>query len=196
MVKKSPLSDLPGPSAKTFTMAKVNDGDRLGWLRLTDGASDLLLVTTEGMAIRFSESEVRPMGLVAAGVMGIKLRDGDELIAAERFTSRGEVFLLRSDGEAKRVRLRQFPRQGRYGQGVIAWKLPKQVHLCGATIGVGTKRITIHLRKLSAKVARLDAAPIRTRPANGKKILELKPGDRAESISVPWDPPRPIARKK
>ncbi len=196
MVKKSPLSDLPGPSAKTFTMAKVNDGDRLGWLRLTDGASDLLLVTTEGMAIRFSESEVRPMGLVAAGVMGIKLRDGDELIAAERFTSRGEVFLLRSDGEAKRVRLRRFRRQGRYCQGVIAWKLPKQVHLCGATIGVGTKRITIHLRKLSAKVARLDAAPIRTRPANGKKILELKPGDRAESISVPWDPPRPIARKK
>ena len=71
MVKKSLVSDLPGPSAQTFKLANVNDGDSLGWVVLTDGVKEIMLATTRGMAIRFNEEEVRPMGLAAAGVNGI-----------------------------------------------------------------------------------------------------------------------------
>ena len=84
LVKKSVLSELPGASANSFTLVKINPGDRLGWLQITNGQNEILMVSQSGMAIRFSEEEVRPMGLVAAGVMGIKLtqkdlsgRDGD-----------------------------------------------------------------------------------------------------------------------
>jgi len=70
MVKKSLVSDLPGPSAQTFRLANVNDGDRLGWVALTDGRKEILLATAQGMAIRFSEEEVRPMGWLPQVSMG------------------------------------------------------------------------------------------------------------------------------
>src|SRR3989304_4365634 len=74
MVKNSLITELPGPSSQTFILVRVNEGDRLGWVGLTDGKKkDILLVTSNGMAIRFKEDDVRPMGLVAAGGNGIKL---------------------------------------------------------------------------------------------------------------------------
>ena len=79
LVKKTAARDLPGPSSQVFTLVKVNEGDELGWVRLTDGKAEILLVTSNGMAIRFKEDEVRPMGLVAAGVGGIKLGAGDAI---------------------------------------------------------------------------------------------------------------------
>ena len=75
MIKKSLVTELPGPSSQTFVLARVNEGDRLGWVGLTDGKKEILLVTAGGMAIRFKEDDVRPMGLVAAGVNGMKLED-------------------------------------------------------------------------------------------------------------------------
>ena len=70
------------------------------------------------MAIRFKEDDVRPMGLVAAGVNGIKLDDKDEVVGVEILPAEGEIFLLTSDGKAKRVDEKEFPTQGRYGKGV------------------------------------------------------------------------------
>ena len=94
-----------------------------GW-SLTDGGKEVLLATAQGMAIRFSEEEVRPMGLAAAGVNGIKLGVGDEVIGVQVLPAEGEVFLIASDGKAKRVEQKDFPAQGRYGKGVIGWELP------------------------------------------------------------------------
>ena len=187
MVKKSALSEFPGPSADTFTLVRVNDGDRLGWLRLTDGKSEALMITASGMAIRFSEEHVRPMGLVAAGVMGIKLGGSDEVVGMEVLPNKGEVFMVASDGSGKRVKIEQFPRQGRYGQGVVAWKLPAKVKVVGMTVGKGTTKVTMFLWRLAPKMTRLDAAPLQGRPARGKKIQELKTGDEIISLTIPWD---------
>ena len=72
---------------------------------LTDGLKkDVLLVTSQGMAIRFKEDDVRPMELVAAGVNGIKLDDSVELVGAEILPAEGEIFLMTSDGKATRQR--------------------------------------------------------------------------------------------
>ncbi|HEY5983514.1 MAG TPA: DNA topoisomerase (ATP-hydrolyzing), partial [Anaerolineales bacterium] len=104
MIKKTLISDLPGPSAQTFTLLKVNEGDVLTSTGLTDGKKkSILLASAEGMAIRFTEEDVRPMGPVAAGVSGIKLEDKDEVIGMEILPSEGQVFLLTSDGKAKRL---------------------------------------------------------------------------------------------
>jgi len=187
MVKKSALSELPGPSADVFTLVRVNEGDELGWVRLSDGASDVLLATASGMAIRFSEETVRPMGLVAAGVMGIKLQGNDEVVGMEVLPDKGEVFLVASNGLAKRVAINQFPRQGRYGQGVVAWKPPAKVSAVGMTVGKGTMKVTLHLKKMAAKMTRLDAAPLQGRTARGKVIQQLKAGDAITGMTVPWD---------
>lgn len=191
MVKKSALTELPGPSANAFTLVRVNNGDSLKWLRLTDGKADILLMTSKGFAIRFPESEVRPMGLVAAGVSGLKLQADDEVVGMELLGRGNEVFMIASDGSAKRVAAEQFPVQGRYGQGVVAWKLPAKVSVVGIAVGKSNLRVTLHLDKLAPKMVRLDAAPLQGRSARGKVIQDLKPGDQVVSLTKPWEVERP-----
>jgi len=197
MIKKTEITELPGPAATAFTLVKVNDGDRLGWIKISDGKSDVMLATAKGMAIRFTEDDVRPMGLVAAGVMGIKLKVGDEVVGMDLLPQMGEVFLLASNGQAKRVAPMDFPRQGRYGQGVLAWKLPQAVRLVGMAIGKGTMRATFHLAKYAAKMARLDDAPLRKRTtARGARVVDVRAGDLIIGFSTPWVVPRPSVVSK
>jgi DNA gyrase subunit A len=187
MVKKTGLEELPGPSASTFTLARVNQGDRLGWLRLTNGQKDICLLSASGMAIRFSEGDIRPMGLVAAGVLGIKLAGEDEVVGLELLPGEGDLLLVATDGSAKRVPVDQFPRQGRYGQGIVAWKLPPKVHAIGLALGKGPARLTLHLDKLAPKMIRMDGAPLQTRAARGKPIQDLKSGDSVLFLTIPWE---------
>jgi DNA gyrase subunit A len=187
MLKKSLVTELSGPSAQAFTLARVNDGDRLGWVGLTDGRKEILLVTSGRMAIRFSEEEVRPMGLVAAGVNGIKLGDKDEVVGAEILPAEGEIFILASDGKAKRVSEKDFPSQGRYGKGVRVWDLPNKVTLVGAVSGKPNHMATIVLKKGAPKSTRLDAAGVRKRAsAKGESIVEVKRDESILGVSVAW----------
>ncbi|MCX8062900.1 MAG: DNA gyrase subunit A [Anaerolineales bacterium] len=186
-VKKSSLDDIGGPAAHLFTLTKVNEGDRLGWVLLSKGEQEILLATAQGMAIRFSEQSVRPMGLLAAGVLGIKLSDGDEVVGAEVLPKAGEVLLVVSDGRAKRLSIEQFPLQGRYGQGVQAWKLSSSVRLVGMAIGKATTQATLFLEKLAPKSLRFDEAPLQTRAGRGKVVQDLKSGDRIVRMTVAWE---------
>jgi len=187
MIKKTLISELPGPSAQSFILARVNDGDALINVALTDGKKELLLVTAGGMAIRFKEDDVRPMGLVAAGVNGMKLDENDIVIGAEILPAEGEIFLMTSDGKAKRVAEKEFPRQGRYGKGVAAWDLPKKVNIAGVVSGKPNHMATMHLSKGAPKSTRLDAVTIRKRAATkGDTIVEVKAGDEVLSVNVAW----------
>jgi DNA gyrase subunit A len=188
MVKKSLTSELPGPSAQPFALARVNDGDSLRWVMLTDGTKEILLAVSSGFAIRFKEEDVRPMGLVAAGVNGIKLGVGDEVVGAEVVPDKGEIFIIASDGKAKRVPVKDFPTQGRYGRGVIAWQLPKGVTLAGTATGKPNHVATVHLLNLAPKSTRLDAAPVRKRAAvRGESVVEVKAGDTVTAVVTGWE---------
>jgi len=149
------------------------------------------LGTADGMAILFGEDDVRPMGMVAAGVMGIKLQNKDELVAAEILSPRSEVLLVATDGSAKRIASSLFPLQGRYGQGVVAWKLPRGVRVVGMMVGKPNARATLTLADLAPKSIRLDEVPFQTRAARGKKIIELKPTDRITALVQPREMIRP-----
>jgi DNA gyrase subunit A len=176
MIKKSAINELPGPSANTFTLAKVNENDRLGWIQISHGRNELLLISAQGMAIRFSEDEVRPMGLAAAGVMGMKLAAKDEIGGALLLPKPGDIFMVTSHGKAKRVPADHFPLQGRYGLGVQAWKFAADEHIVGAAIGKGTTRAALHVSRLLPKAIRLDEAPLQTRAARGQVIYPVKAG--------------------
>ena len=106
------------------------------------------------------------------------------------------VFMVASDGSAKRVKSKDFPTQGRYGQGVVAWKLPPKVLVVGMAVEKGTSRATLHLKKLLPKTIRIDDAPLQSRVARGKSIQKLKAGDRATSLTVPRKPPRLQSKKR
>ena len=199
MIKKSALAELPGPTAGTITLVKVNEGDRLVWLGVSSGQDDLLLATRKGMAIRFNEADVRPMGLAAAGVLGIKLAKEDAIAGAALTTRPGDLFLQASDGSAKRVALDQFPRQGRYGQGITAWKLAPSLHLVGAALGLPSQEIVLHLLRTGAKWIHFSDAPLASRSARGHAIVEVKGGNDIERVSLPWSisvPVEPAPGKK
>ncbi len=188
MVKKSLVTELPGPSSQTFVLVRVNEGDRLTEVALTDNKTkDILLVTAQGMAIRFKEEEVRPMGLVAAGVNGLKLADKDEVVGMEILPAEGQIFLITSEGKAKRVEQKEFPVQGRYGRGVIAWDLSEKARLAGVVVDKPNHMATIHLTKGAPKSTRLDEASIRKRAATkGDMIVDVKPGEEVVSVNVGW----------
>jgi len=185
-------------------LVRVNESDRLGWVGLTDGKKKhVLLVTSQGIAIRFKEDDVRPMGLVAAGVNGIKLEDKDEVAGMEILPAEGEIFILTTDGKAKRVDQKEFPVQGRYGKGVTVWDLStsspkgKNVKIAGVVSGKPNAVATVHLSKGAAKSARLDLAAVRKRAASkGDVVVEVKPGEEVVALAVGWSAERFIQVKK
>ena len=177
MIKRSAVADLPGASASTFTLVKVNENDELFEVLLTRGDQDVLLTTATGMAIRFNESEVRSMGLVAAGVNAIKLKPGDYVVGAATLDDKDEVAFVTQTGLAKRTPGSEFPVQGRYGQGVIAWKLDKGDQISVALVGKLTDKGICHFRKSASKVFTITNAISRKRSSNGQAVFAIKAND-------------------
>ncbi|MDA1064569.1 MAG: DNA gyrase subunit A [Proteobacteria bacterium] len=117
-VKKTPLAQFSRPRSNGIIAIDLRD-DRLVDVALTDGNAEILLVASSGKGIRFSESHIRPMGRGAAGVRGIKLPAGHEVIALV-IVREGLVLTATENGYGKRTAIEDFPLQGRGGQGVIA----------------------------------------------------------------------------
>ena len=117
-VKKTPLSQFSRPRASGIIAVDLRS-DRLVDVAITDGSREILLVASNGKAIRFAESDVRPMGRGAAGVRGIKLGADDEVIAL-CVLDEGMILSATENGYGKRTSPDEFPTQGRGGQGVIA----------------------------------------------------------------------------
>lgn len=202
MVKKTGIEELPGPSTQRFTLARINPGDAMGWTFLTRGSDDVLMVTTQGMAIRFSEQEVRPMGLVAAGVNGIKLAASDRVVGAERLYPAAEVLAVASNGKAWRLEAEEFPVQGRYGQGVQMCKPDAKLRLVGVLVGKRTHSGIIHYRVAAAKAVRIDEIPPTRRLRAGQDLAAVKTGDAVIAVTPVidglafWAKPGAVAKKR
>lgn len=177
MIKRSVVSDLPGVSASDFVLAKVNPDDELFQVLLSDGTQDVLLTTASGMCIRFNENDVRAMGLIAAGVNAIKLKEGDTIVGASLLSDKDEVAFLTRLGLAKRVPGNDFPVQGRYGQGVIGWRLDPKDQVAAVLVGKLTDKGISHFSKTASKVFTITNAISRKRASNGQTMYTLKPGD-------------------
>ena len=118
-VKKTPLSQFSRPRANGIIAIDLRGDDKLVDVSITDGGAEILLVGSHGKAIRFAESDVRPMGRGAAGVRGIKLPEGHEVIGLS-IVDEGLILTATENGYGKRTPVDDFPVQGRGGQGVIA----------------------------------------------------------------------------
>ncbi|MCH8307958.1 MAG: DNA gyrase subunit A [Proteobacteria bacterium] len=118
-VKKTPLSLFSRPRASGIIAIDLRSDDRLVDVAITDGKREIILVASSGKAIRFKEEDVRPMGRGAAGVRGIRLAPGHEVIAL-CVVGDGLLLSATANGYGKRTAVDEFPIQGRGGQGVIA----------------------------------------------------------------------------
>ncbi|CAG0943167.1 DNA gyrase subunit A [Gammaproteobacteria bacterium] len=118
IVKKTSLEAFSRPRNAGIRAVELHESDRLVDVAITDGRSHIMLCASSGKAIRFHEDDVRPMGRTAAGVRGIRLGDGHEVIAL-MIVADGTILTATENGFGKRTRVDEFPLQGRGGQGVI-----------------------------------------------------------------------------
>jgi DNA gyrase subunit A len=128
LVKKTLLGAYARPRPSGIIALSIEEGDSLIAARITTGASHILLSTAQGMAIRFEEQEVRPMGRTAYGVKGITLEEGDEVVSAEALPEAAEgtepvtVLSVTANGYGKRSELGEYRIQSRGGKGIITIK--------------------------------------------------------------------------
>ena len=169
MLKRSLVRDVPFASSQSFNLCKINDGDRLLCVLVSpEDTMDVMLVTGKGMGIRFGQDDLRPMGLLAAGVNGIKFKGDDAVTGASMVTEQDSCCFVLNDWSLGQIAVSDFPRQGRYGQGVIALRLKEGTKVCGF-FNVNTMNALLYIRYGNG----------RFRPL---KISAAKPGRRARSL--------------
>jgi DNA gyrase subunit A len=165
---------------------KLNEGDELVSVVPTNGTDDIFVTSRRGQALRFSEEDVRPMGRTAAGVVGMKFRDGDELVACDVFRTEGESLYLvvTSEGFGKRVDPEQFSRKGRAGLGVRGIGVnEKKGHVIGAMFVGGDDEIL--LISSGGVVIRTAVADIslQGRDATGVTVMSLAEGEQVAAVA-------------
>lgn len=145
LVKRTLLSNVPTVSGQAFAICKVNPDDRIVAALVTKDETDqLILVSDEGQAIRFGQDDLRPMGLIAAGVMGMKLSDSASIAGAVVVHDDETVAFATSDWGLGKVPVSEFPLQKRAGQGVLVTKLAENEKLVGV-IPMPTEKSTVIL---------------------------------------------------
>ena len=181
-VKKTPLTAFSRPRTSGIIAVDLRDNDRLVGVALTDGQREVILCTSGGKAIRFHEEEVRAMGRDAAGVRGVKLDEGQELIALI-VCGDGNVLTASENGYGKLTPLDDFPKHGRGGQGVIALQTSDRNGKLVAALQV-TAGQEIMLISSTGTLVRtpVDEISVLGRNTQGVRLIRLADGERLTGI--------------
>lgn len=126
MIKKTPLDEYANVRKSGIQAITLREGDELIETRLTDGDQDIILITRNGMCIRFREKDVRPMGRTSMGVIGIRLEDDDEVIAMLKHVPNTTLLVVTQNGFGKRTDLEEYKVQGRGGKGILTYKITEK----------------------------------------------------------------------
>jgi len=182
-VKKTPLSQFSRPRASGIIAIDLRNDDKLVDAAITDGKAEILLVASSGKCIRFHENDVRPMGRGAAGVRGIKLPAGHDVIALS-IVKDGLVLTATENGYGKRTEVTDFPVQGRGGQGVIAIQTTERN---GRTVGavLVAEDDEIMLISSSGTLVRttVDEISIQGRNTQGVRLIRVGSGQRLVGLA-------------
>ena len=181
-VKKTPLSAFSRPRSTGIIAVDLHDNDQLVGVALTDGEREIILVSSGGKAIRFHESEVRDMGREAAGVRGIRLGSGQQLISLI-VVGEGHVLTGSAAGYGKRSPLAEFPVHGRGGQGVIALQTSDRNGDTVAALQVMPGQEIMLISSTGALVrTAVDEISVQGRNTQGVRLIRLGEGERLAGI--------------
>ncbi|RMG71736.1 MAG: DNA gyrase subunit A [Chloroflexi bacterium] len=190
-VKRIRLSDLPGMTSKVFTVINVGDDDNLIKVLTTDGKQDVILTTSEAQAIRFKETDVRPTGLPAGGMRGVKLANQRSRCVGLDIAVDGQyMWVITDDGIAKISDCAEYPKQGRGGGGVITMRLPKtSQYVAASTVGKANDMIIVLSNKGKPKYMSIGVAELVKRGrTGGKDVFSMPRKDEVVECVVEYQP--------
>ena len=184
IVKKTALEKYSNPRGKGIITIALDERDELIAVRKTDGKSDLIIGTRNGLAIRFNEEDVRDMGRTAKGVKGIRLLKGDEVVSAEVAEEKTAILTVTERGQGKRSAIEDYPVQGRGGKGVISIKTTEKG---GKAVGLMQVRDEDELVMItsSGKLIRTVSKDISLHGRNtqGVRLMDVEGDDKIVSIA-------------
>jgi DNA gyrase subunit A len=185
LVKKVPLMEFATTRKTGLIAITLNRGDRLVDARLTDGGQDLIIGTKKGMAIRFNEKDIRPMGRQAAGVRGIKLEKDDEVIGMIAVKRSGTTILVVTEkGFGKRSDLNDYRITHRGGKGIITVKVnDKTGDMVAIKEVLDNDDVMIVTTKGYLIRQHIKDIKIMSRQAQGVKLIKLNHGDTIASVA-------------
>lgn len=182
-VKKTALQEYSNPRGKGIIAITLEEGDELIAVRKTDGKSDLIIGTMNGLSIRFNEEDVRDMGRTAKGVRGIKLMKGDRVVSAEVAEERKAILTVTEKGQGKRTKTEDYPVQKRGGKGVISIKITNKGGKAVGLMQVSDEDEVVIITS-SGKLIRTLAGNISLHGRNtqGVKLMDVEGDDKIVSI--------------
>jgi DNA gyrase subunit A len=188
-IKKTDLKAFSNPRAAGIIAIQIDDDDRLIAVAETEGTHDLVIGTRNGMAIRFSEEDARPMGRSAYGVRGIQLRDGDEVVAMQVVGETDTLLTACENGYGKRTELAEYRRQTRGGIGL---KNVQTSDRNGSVVGMAsvTDNDELLLVTEQGQIIRMKVRDLRPigRDTQGVRLMDLAEGDRIVSVAALSEP--------
>jgi DNA gyrase subunit A len=186
-IKRTDLSEFESVRPSGLIAILLDDGDELDWVKLTEGDDEVVVVTRGGQAIRFKETDVRPMGRSAAGVMAIKLADSDEVASMDVVDPDGDLLVVTAKGYAKRTRLSEYSTQARYGGGVVTLS-KKSLDLTGPVVNAQVVSEDNDITLISAEGmvlrTRVKQIPRMGRSTRGATVMRMKQGDTVVSLAL------------
>ncbi len=185
-VKKTPFEQYQNVRTSGLIAINLDDGDELKWIRMTTGDNEVVISTSQGQAIRFHEKGARPMGRVARGVRGIRLRPGDRVIGMDIVEEGSDIFVISKYGYGKRTKVAQFTPHARGGVGIRSAVVnDKTGELIGVKTLVGDEQEVIIISQ-QGQTIRLGLAniPALGRATQGVRIMRLNDGDQVVSLAL------------
>ena len=183
-VKKTALEDFANVRKGGIIAIGIEQGDALIGVKLTTGRDEVILITHDGMSIRFNEEDARPMGRPAGGVRGIDVYKGDEVVALAIVVPDAKLLVAGENGIGKRTDFEEYRIQSRGGKGIITMKTTEKT---GAVIGALTVRDNDEIMQITFKgqMVRISVAGIREagRNTQGVKLVDLEEGDKLQAIA-------------
>jgi DNA gyrase subunit A len=186
VVKKTPFEQYKNVRSSGLIAINLDDGDELKWIRMTNGNNEVLISTSHGQAIRFHEKGARPMGRVARGVRGIRLRPDDKVIGMDIVEEGSNVFVISVKGYGKRTKVSQFTAHARGGVGIRSAVVNDKT---GSLIGVKSLKDDSHeliLISAAGQTIRLGLKDIPElgRATQGVRIMRLNDKDKVVSLAL------------
>lgn len=191
-IKRVSMNEFANIRRSGIIAITLEAGDELGWVRTSNGKSDVIIGTSDGMCIRYSEEDVRPMGRQAKGVRAITLREGDKIVGFDVIEPTPDACMLvvTSDGFGKRVKLEEFRQQGRGGIGIIGIKF-KNAQSRLAALRVVNPGDQVMIATANGIVVRqgTDEISSQGRMATGVRLQQLGEDDSVVSVTPIVEPP-------
>lgn len=184
LIKKTSLAAFRNIRRGGITAMSLRKGSELFAAEVTDGKSDIIIGTKKGLAVRFSEKDIRPMGRQAAGVRGISLQKKDEIIGMVILGKQDKyIFTASEKGYGKKTEVSNYPRHRRGGKGVINLKINEKIGLAVGMVGIGDDELLLVTQL--GKVIRFKTKELRSlsRATQGVRIIHLEEGDRVCSLA-------------